>query len=188
MRRLLLVTLALGMVAEGGSQANAVGFDSAARYIKSGYHRNVAWPWPYVCDDRVAVREPFAVMVNNGWQHQNLLGEHHFNATSDRLTRAGELKVHWISTQTPPNRRQVFIERSIDPQVTEQRMAVVRDYAARIAVDGQMPQVFDSRLVSEGRPATMVDAVNEHFRQSMPMPGQATTGTIFLKDVGVVAP
>lgn len=170
MRRMILVTMAVGMVAGAVSQAGAVGFDSAVRYVKSGYHRNVEWPWPYVCDDRIAVRQPFAIMVNNGWRHQNLLGQHHFDPTTEQLTKAGELKVQWIATQTPPNRRQIFVERSINPQVTEQRMAVARDYAAHIGTDGQPPQVYDTYLVSEGRPASIVDAVNVRFHESMPPP------------------
>ena len=36
--------------------------DSTAHYIRSGYHRNKEWPWPYVCADRIAVRAMFELM------------------------------------------------------------------------------------------------------------------------------
>jgi hypothetical protein len=171
MRSFILVTLAVCVVAGGAATAGAVGsIKSTARYIKRGYHQNVIWPWPYVCPDRAAVREPFAMMVNNGWRRQNLLGEHHFNANSDQLSTAGELKVHWITTQAPPERRNIYVERSLNPEVTERRLAAARDYAARVETGGQVPQVFDTHLVSEGRPAATVDATNVRFQESMPPP------------------
>jgi hypothetical protein len=149
--------------------AQAVWVDQTARYVKHGYHANADWPWPYVCPDRVAVREPFALMVNNGWRRQNLLGPHHFKSPTE-LTTAGELRVHWVMTQAPLERRTIFIERDLAPEVTEQRLATVREYATRVVLDGQMPQVADTHLVSEGRPASMVDATNVRFQESMPPP------------------
>lgn len=166
MRRMIFVTMAVGMVAGAVSQAGAVGFDSAVRYVKSGYHRNVEWPWPYVCDDRIAVRQPFAIMVNNGWRRQNLLGDHHFTETGE-LSRAGELRVQWISTQVPPDRREIYVERSITtPEITDQRMAATREYAARLVGDGNHPQVHGTYLTSEGRPAAAIDEVNIRMRKS----------------------
>jgi hypothetical protein len=145
-------------------------WDEAAHYMKRGYHRNVDWPWPYVCADRVAVREPFCVMVNNGWRRQNLLGAHHFNDKADQLTTAGELRVRWIMTQAPAERRGIFVERDAQSSITEQRLATAREYAAQVAIDGETPQVQESHLVSEGRPASVVDATNVRFQESMPPP------------------
>jgi hypothetical protein len=170
MRRILTAVAVL--VAVGGfiPPADAVCVDETAHYIKRGYHRNVAWPWPYVCADRVAVREPFCLMINNGWRRQNLLGPHHFNAKADKLTSAGELRVHWIMTQAPEERRAIFVERDLDPAVTAQRLATARDYAAQVTLGAQSPQVLESHLVSEGRPASVVDATNVRFQESMPAP------------------
>jgi hypothetical protein len=139
-------------------------------YVRRGYHRNEAWPWPYICPDRVAVREPFCMMVDNGWRRQNLLGPHHFHAETNKLTTAGELRVRWVMTQAPPNRRSLFIERSIEPAITAERVAVVREYAAQVAVNGQVAQVTDTHLLSEGRPASVVDATNVRFQESLPPP------------------
>jgi len=160
------------LVAVGGviNSAQGVFFDETAHYVKRGYHRNELWPWPYICPDRVAVREPFCIMVNNGWRRQNLLGPHHFNARANELTTAGELRVHWIMTQAPPERRQIFIERALVADVTQQRLATAREYAAQVALDGQLPQVMETHLVSEGRPASVVDSVNVRFQESMPPP------------------
>jgi hypothetical protein len=166
MRRTILAILAFSVVIGGAASAWAVVFDSTTYYVKRGYHRNVAWPWPYVCPDRMAVREPFAIMIENGWRRQNLLGEYHFNPQATGLTKAGELKVQWILTQAPPSHRTVFVERSVEPSVTASRVAAARDYATLISVDGPAPQVSETYIVSEGRPASIVDSINVRFQES----------------------
>jgi hypothetical protein len=170
MRRTILAILAFSVVISGPASAWAVVFDSTCYYIKRGYHRNVAWPWPYMCPDRMAVRQPFEIMIENGWRRQNLLGPYHFNAAGTELTKAGELKVQWIMTQAPPDHRAVFVERSFEPSVTASRMGSVRDYASRISLDGQVPQVAETYIVSEGRPASVVDSINVRFQESAPPP------------------
>ena len=187
MRFTLIAAATVGIAAFLTSRAEAVWVDNsqcaphaayhgqaplnrAAHYLKSGYYRNQDWPWPYFCADRVAVREPFCIMVNNGWRRQNLMGPHHFNEESSQLTKAGELRVQWIMTQAPASYRSIFVERSIDPGVTEQRVATVREFAALLAAEGQSPQVFDTHLISEGRPAAVVDATNVDFQENVPLP------------------
>jgi hypothetical protein len=170
MRRMFLAVLAVALAVTTLSPAQAVWLDSHVRYVRSGYRANVVWPWPYVCPDRLAVREPFAMMVDNGWRRQNLLGSHHFDPQKGTLTTAGELKVHWIMTQAPPERRSIFIERSLDSAVTAQRIDAAREYAARVVVDGATPTVSDTHLVSEGRPAAAVDAIYVRFHESMQPP------------------
>lgn len=183
MRRILLAALAPILVGGFVHNAQAVWIDETAHYVKHGYHQNVAWPWPYICPDRIAVREPFCLMINNGWRRQNLLGPHHFNPDNNQLTTAGELRVHWIMTQAPVERRTVFVERAMKPEVTEQRLATAREYAARVSLDGALPMVAETHLVSEGRPASVVDATNVRFQESMQPPvlpavvGSGTGGT-----------
>lgn len=170
MRRTIIVTLAAIVLAGGAPPASAVFIDSMVHHIERGYRRNVLWPWPYVCPDRVAVREPFAIMVTNGWRRQNLLGSHYFDPVTQQLTTAGELHVRWVLTQAPPERRQLFIERSIDPAVTAERVAATRQYASLVSPDGQMPPIYETNLMAEGRPATMVDMTNVRFMENMPVP------------------
>jgi len=170
MRRTLIAAAALAVVAGLVQRASAVWFDETVQYVKRGYHQNTDWPWPYICPDRIAVREPFCLMVNNGWRRQNLLGPHHFNADANKLTTAGELRVRWIMTQAPPERRSIFIERSIESDITAQRLATVREFAVQVATDGSTPQVSDTYLISEGRPAAVVDATNVRFYESTPPP------------------
>lgn len=127
------------------------------QYLETGRQANAMWPYPYVCPDRIRAHAPFDSMVNNGWRRQNLLGRHHFDADTGKLTRAGELKVRWILTQTPPNRRQIFIERGIEASITDQRIAYAQEYASGLALDGTEASVVDTHIVSEGRPAGVVD-------------------------------
>lgn len=170
MRRVIAAVVAVMLMAVWVAEAGAVWIDSTIRYVRTGYHRNEQWPWPYFCPDRDAVRQPFDAMIANGWRRQNLLGPHHFDAEKGTLTTAGELKVHWIMTQAPPERRSIFVERSLDPAVTEQRVEAARDYASRVATDGRTPQVSDTHLISEGRPAAAVDATYVRFNESMMPP------------------
>jgi hypothetical protein len=160
------------LVAFGGlvTSAQAVWVDEGVHYVRRGYNQNKVWPWPYVCADRLAVREPFCIMVNNGWRRQNLLGPHHFEANSDKLTTAGELRVRWIMTQAPAEHRTIFIERDLQPSVTAQRLATARNYATQLVADNQQPQIAETHLMSEGRPASVVDATNVRFQESMPPP------------------
>ncbi|MGD9633470.1 MAG: hypothetical protein AB7G28_15450 [Pirellulales bacterium] len=170
MRQSIVVALVVASTLAAASSAEAVFIDSTVHYIKSGYHRNKNWPYPYMCPDRAAVREPFEIMVRNGWRRQNLLGPHFFNPHTNQLTMAGELQVRWIMTQAPPQYRQVFVERSIDPAITAERIAATRAYASRVTLDGQLPEVFETNLMAEGRPAAIVDVTNVKFMENMPTP------------------
>jgi ribosomal protein S30 len=116
------------------------------------------------------VRAPFNLMVQNGWRRQNLIGRHHFSEDTGELTRAGELKVDWVTNQAPPERRQIFVTRSHDRKLTRQRLDKVRSYAATVASGGLPPLVSDTHLISEGRPAVTVDSINSAFKDSMPIP------------------
>jgi hypothetical protein len=109
-------------------------------------------------------------MVRNGWRRQNLMGGYLFNPVTNQLTTAGELQIRWIMTQAPPAYRQVFVERSLDPEVTASRIAAARDFASRVSIDGQVPEVFESSMMAEGRPAAIVDATNVKFMENMPIP------------------
>jgi hypothetical protein len=162
----LLAVVVLGV----SSSASAVWVDTAVDYIGTGRQRNADWPWPYMCPDRMAVRQPFEMMICNGWRRQNLLGSHHFDHESNKLNTAGQLQVQWIMTQAPQAHRQIFVEQSISPTVTAQRIASAQGFARRVAIDGESPQVFDSHLMAEGRPAAIVNMTNVRFLESMPAP------------------
>lgn len=170
MRRIILAVAAITALVGFAANAHAVWVDDGMHYVKHGYKQNKVWPWPYVCADRIAVHEPFCMMVNNGWRRQNLLGAHHFIENSTKLSTAGEMRVRWIMTQAPPERRTIFVERDLNPSLTADRVATTRNYATLVAFDGAAPVIVESTLMSEGRPASLVDATNVRFQESMPAP------------------
>lgn len=168
MKRLIcgIVLLACCSWAAG---AQAFWLDAFVHKVETGRRANEQWPSPYVCPDRVHVRAPFEQMVQNGWRRQNLLSPHHFNEDGTALTTAGELKVRWIMTQAPEQYRQIFVERSINPDHTAQRVAIAQQYASQVGL-GEQPMVSETNLVSDGRPASIVDAIGTRFQESMPPP------------------
>jgi hypothetical protein len=153
-----------------GSPAQAEWWCDWWTALQSDCRANRDWPRPYVFPDRAAVQAPFDQMVANGWRRQNLIGTHYFSADGTQLTRAGELKVRWIMTQAPPQYRTVFVERSANPADTARRIDAVRRVAARIAAPGGLPDVRETHIVSEGRPASAVDRAHTQFHESLPVP------------------
>ncbi len=150
--------------------AQAFWLDCFCDHVREGYCENSRWPSPYLCPDRVHAHAPFDVMVRNGWRRQNLMGAHHFNPETCALNESGKIKIRWIMTQAPPEYRQVFVERSIEPQHTEQRIAAVQEFSTQFAAGGEAPLVTETHLVSGGRPATVVDSVNTRFHENMKAP------------------
>jgi hypothetical protein len=138
-------------------------------HVHHGYKANVQWPSPYLCPDRLHVRTPFDLMVQNGWRRQNLLSPHHFNEDCTALTTAGELKIRWIMTQAPEQYRQIFVERSVNPEHTAKRVEIAQAYASQVGL-AEQPLVSETYLIAEGRPASVVDAIGTRFQESMPPP------------------
>ena len=170
MVRMLLSAIAFGLLFGVATPTNAFWLGAFYQHLEQGRAENNLWPQQYVGADRVRAKAPFDAMVRNGWRRQNLLGHHHFNEDSTQLTQAGKLRVQWILTQPPQEFRQVFIERSLIEGITETRIATINDFASQVLRDGGVADVTETHIVSDGRPATMVDFVNTTFRENMPIP------------------
>jgi hypothetical protein len=139
------------------------------------YNRNACWPHPFIGADNLAVREPMAVMMDNGWRMQNLIGMYHYEPDMLSLNEAGRRRVHWILTQAPMHRRVVFVERGFSPQETELRMRAAREAAQYFVASGQEPDVRETHIVSQGTPAQYVDEINTKFNESTPEPRLSTS-------------
>lgn len=166
MKRMLLATICLAAAAP----ADAFWLGEFYCYLEERREENNAWPSQYVGQDRINAKAPFDIMVQNGWRRQNLLGSHHFNEDCSKLTRSGQIRVQQILTQAPPEHRQVFIERSLKPEVTQQRIATTNEFAAIVSTDGMGSSAQETHLISDGRPAVTVDFVNTQFRENMMTP------------------
>ncbi|MEQ8848579.1 hypothetical protein [Botrimarina sp.] len=166
MKRTLVLVATLWAAAPAG----AFWFEELYCYLETHRAENNRWPEQYIEQDRINAAAPFDIMVRNGWRRQNLLGSHHFTEDGAELTRAGELRVQYILTQTPPDHRQIFVERSLEAEVTQQRIDTANAFASTIVLAGVAPQAQDTHILSDGRPATVVDFVNSQYQQNMRIP------------------
>jgi len=137
--------------------------------MKVTFHRNNCWPEPFVYPDRAAVKAPFEAMTQRGWEQQNMLGPHHFNAETNQLTDAGKIKLRWIMTQAPPQFRTAFVEQDLNPDVTAARMKAAQQSADQI-VQGGAAAIQETTLVSHGNSGAYFDSVYQKFESSTPEP------------------
>lgn len=144
--------------------------------MRQVFRRNNCWPQPFVIPDRVAVRSPFVVMIQNGWQVQNTLSDEHFDPETGELIGAGELKVRGILIESPPERREVFILRGKNPQDTANRMHSVEGYAATIMHPGEHPKISESRVRPRGTPAERIVDIDSRYSASAPDPRLSSAG------------
>jgi len=110
-------------------------------------------------------------MVNNGWRRQNLLGNYHFDNESNELTNAGKLKVNWIYSQAPVQRRNVFVQRGSQEVQTAARVAAVHEYAGSMSPAVGQINVNDTHIVAEGHAASAVDSVFVGYQSNRLPPG-----------------
>jgi len=138
--------------------------------IKTDFRRNNCWPEPFYHTDRAAKRAPMAIMVNNGWQRQNTLSDYHFDSETNELTHSGAVKLHWIITQTPLNRRTVYVLDGLTQDTTATRVDSVQQAVAKILPDGPMPPVMRTSVIPRTTPSETVDAINRKAIASQPDP------------------
>jgi hypothetical protein len=150
--------------------AASAGWNEFWNRVHVDFHRNNAWPEPFQSADRAAAREPFCIMVNNGWKMQNTIGTFLFNAETNELNSAGEAKVKWVVTQAPIHRRAVFVLVGDTPQDTKARLESVQRYISRIMPEGNLPPVMLTNTEPDGASGEYFDAVNRAMMQSIPAP------------------
>ena len=173
MKLLGIFSIAFSLVACASSaQAQYTGCHGATpcQMFVAGYCANNHWPRYYVPPARCAVNSAYAVMINNGWRRQNLLGDYHFEPGTNQLTQAGKLKAKWVLTQAPEERRTIYVERGDSESTTASRIAAVHSWAGNQSSIAEPIMVNDTHLVSEGHPAGAVDNVFVGFQTNQPAP------------------
>jgi hypothetical protein len=180
MRYIWTLLIAVGFIATGAMTASPargdwfarVKYDAARAWesVCRGYEMNRDWPEPYYHEDKRSVREPFAIMIANGWRQQNTLGTHHFHDNSTELTEAGRMRIFWIANHAHDPHRTVFVQQAGDIESTDERLASVRAYLASLETDDPPPQVVETSDGVRGWPADRIDSIERAFEKSSPPP------------------
>jgi uncharacterized membrane protein YgcG len=179
MRRWFLALFATaGMtLAAAPAQAGRWGdkWDQFWHGVHVDYHRNNAWPEPFLSADRAAQREPFCIQADNGWKMQNTVGRFLFD-DNEALNTAGDLHVKWIVTQAPQHRRAVFVLKGDNAEITAARVASVNAAVAKWAAGGPMPPVMVTDTEPTGVSGQYVDAIGQQYQSTVPSP-RLSSGT-----------
>lgn len=134
------------------------------------WHRNNAWPQPFMDTDRVAVCSPFVVMVQKGWLQQCTLSSHHFDPATHQLTEAGRLKVRHITTQHPEGFNDVYVVMGLDKEISSIRLDSVQRSVTQWVPEGSLPEV---KLVSAdppSMPASEIAILSQRREATIPDP------------------
>lgn len=123
------------------------------------WHRNNAWPQPFVQADRLASCAPFVTMMQNGLCGEFTLGDYHFNPNTQGLTEAGQLKVLDIIRRQPNGSGRVFVVRGDDEQTSAIRLDSVQQSLARYIPKDSLPEVRFTKYAPRGVPASYIDAI-----------------------------
>ncbi len=168
MRVRTIAVLVLSLAATLPSVVQAEWLCEFSRSVAQDWKRRNCWPEPFVTWDRASTLEPFSAMVNNGWQQQNLLGDHHFREGTTELTEAGRLKVRWIVLEGPEQHRVIYVHRTLSEPETAQRVAAVQRCAAEYR--NPMAQIIPTDLSPQGWPAERIDTLNRKLQATVPEP------------------
>ncbi|HEY4759778.1 MAG TPA: hypothetical protein VIH42_04285 [Thermoguttaceae bacterium] len=140
--------------------------NSVARDTK----RRNCWPNPFVCPDRQVTRMPLAIMVENGWRRQNMLGDFHFEKKTGKLTEAGQLKIRWIIYEAPAQHRSIFVHIGQTNEETDARLESTQEYVASLVPHDEMPPIMQTTISDSGSPADRVEMIDRKYQSSMPAP------------------
>lgn len=131
--------------------------------------RNNVWPQPFRSMDAGAVQAPFDVMRSNGWRLQNTLSTHMFDE-NNALTDAGGLHLQWVVTQTPTNRRAVFVMQGSTAEATAARVESVEVAVSSLVPTGSLPQIFVTDTEPYPSPGQYQMAINRAMNSTIPKP------------------
>lgn len=168
MKRILYGVVALVGICLSASPADA-GWHEFWQKFKRDTHRVNAYPEPFRFADREAQKAPFRVMIENGWRTEHTLTESLFTP-SQELTRAGQKKVYWIVTQSPEERRTVYVIAGNSLDATEARLDSVQRFISRVIPEGALPAVVVTGRIPRGGSGDYLNEMHRKYRDSLPAP------------------
>ncbi len=154
----------------GSSSVQAGGWDDFWCGCKADYQFNNQWPKPFIDMDRQAAVAPYNVMIANGWQRQNLIGENYFDDDTKQLTSAGLHQIRSILLQAPVEHRVIYVSRDLSQERTKDRIDQVQQAIAAMLPGEPLPAVIVSNMQVDGRSAAMVDKEQTLYSSSAPQP------------------
>jgi hypothetical protein len=174
MRRLLMVCGTAAVLA-GYAQTACAGWQEFWARAKVDFHRNNAWPEPFLSADRQVTREYFRIQVSNGWRLQNTIGKWFFD-DNDVLNQAGDLKIKHIVTQNPVHRRTVFVLQGDSADATAKRVEAVQRAVSKYVPEGPLPQILLTDVDVQGGSGEYFDRVNAAYQKTIPTPRLGGSG------------
>ena len=169
---------AIVLTATGASTVSADWYQSAKRHwhnICVGQHRNNAWPDPFVEADALQVIGPFEIMKRNGWRLHNTIGNELFRDSDGELLASGHRRVHWIATQSPEARREIFVLRGRSDVETESRVASVRQALSRLNSNGREPAVYITDIEPSTASGAWATTIARNWMEQLPAPKLPST-------------
>jgi hypothetical protein len=173
MKRFLVFIFTLSLVLPCAQQAEAGwgdGWHAFWQRMELDRKRANCWPEPWVHYDREVYNAPFTTMINNGWRAENTLTDFHFDGETQKLTRAGELKLRNILIDTPEHRRSVFVLAGTNRETTSIRVDSVQNATSRVVGQGPLPEVLQTTRQPRNWSADYIDAVLRADRGATPTP------------------
>lgn len=149
-----ILTLMAFWICSIASGLDAGWLTATRRELYRSHQRSQCWPYPYNFMDQQAVREPFRMMIERGWQAQNTIGTEHFEAGSEKLNEHGRRHVQWVLSRKPETRRVLFVEPGQSARQTARRLATV-ERMARLSDDDTGVEVVLTTVIKE-RPAEAI--------------------------------
>lgn len=133
--------------------------------------RNDAWPKPFACHDRMAFFAVWDPMISQGYAHHCILCAEHFNSDNNQLNQAGQLKVAGIMQNLPADRRQLWIVRDQNTDISQARMDSVNH---TVQTFYNQSAAETSIAFTERQPAMIsgiqADTVSKRQLQGLPAP------------------
>jgi len=130
--------------------------------------RNNTWPQPFRGMDANAVLAPFEIMKNNGWRDNNTIGGMMFSEAG--LTEAGKLKVATVVTNSPSNRRSIFVQAGQSQEETALRIESVQVAVSQLVPSGPLPEILVTHASPSASPGAYQTAVHRAIQRTTPIP------------------
>jgi hypothetical protein len=134
------------------------------------YHRNNCWPHPWREMAAQSVNAPFGAMVDAGWRAQNTFSSDLFRDGDAELTTAGRARLRWVATQTPVDRRMVFVLRGPTPEATAARIASVQQELASFPNGAGQLEVYETDYEPPTGSGQVMTMINKARLSKMPAP------------------